>query len=155
MRLADQTAGVSCGLSIANDPCVQKDKHNDAKNDPVKSKDLKAVFLKIIYKEPDGQQCNNEGDHRTDAQRGHIISYQHFRMFLINIIKTFCGGSKHGRERQEEKKFCSEISRQLLGHSTYNGCSATAKSWKKYRQHLQTSNNKGFWKGNIFFFSNC
>ena len=50
-----------------NDPCKEKDKHNNAKNDPVKPKDLKAVFLKIIYKETNCKQGNNKGDHSTNA----------------------------------------------------------------------------------------
>ena len=36
-----------------NDPRIEEDKHNNAKNDPVKPKDFKPVFLEIIYEEAD------------------------------------------------------------------------------------------------------
>jgi hypothetical protein len=50
-----------------NDPCIEKDKDNNAKYDPVKPEDLKAVFLKIIYKEANGKQGDNKGDHSTNT----------------------------------------------------------------------------------------
>ena len=50
-----------------NDPCVEEDKYHNAKNDPVKTKNFKAVFLEIIYEEADRKQGDNKGDHSTDA----------------------------------------------------------------------------------------
>lgn len=44
----------------------KKDEHNNAKNDPVKSKNFKPMLLKIIYKEPDGEKCNNKCNDSTD-----------------------------------------------------------------------------------------
>ena len=50
-----------------NNTRKKKDKHNNAKNDPVKPKDLKAVFLKIIYEKADRKQGDNKGDHGANA----------------------------------------------------------------------------------------
>ena len=42
-------------LVIMNDSGKKKDKHHNAKNDPVESKNFEAMFLKIIYEEANGE----------------------------------------------------------------------------------------------------
>ena len=58
---------VTTTLVIMNNTRKKKDKHNNAKKDPVKTKDLKAVFLKIIYEKANGKQGDNKSDHCTNA----------------------------------------------------------------------------------------
>ena len=42
-------------LVIMNHSGKKKNKHHNAKNDPVESKDFEAMFLKVIYEEANGK----------------------------------------------------------------------------------------------------
>ena len=50
-----------------NDAGKKKDKHHNAQNDPIEAEDLKPVFLEVIYKEANGKQSDDKGDHGTNT----------------------------------------------------------------------------------------
>ena len=128
-----------------NDACKEEDKHNNAKNDPVKTEDFKTVFLKIIYEEANCKQGRQQRRPQRQCLTWSCYFYQYLRMFLINIIKTLCRGSKHGRYRQEEENSAARflVSFWLIPPIIV---AALRLSREKHRQNLETSDDKGFWK---------
>src|SRR6516225_609170 len=112
------------------------------------------MLLQVTDEEADRQKSYRKCNDTPDKKDHHVVLCQNFRPGLIDIIETFNGSRKHGRNGQEEGKLSCCTAIEFLTHTPYNGCGAPAQTRKYDRQYLEASDNKGIFVGDLFLVVN-